>query len=210
MTIEEKIKQSNELFFDILNNEQIPGILQIIENADEIIFSGVGKNWYICEKVVKTWLSMGIQCQALDCVHALHGDLGMIQNNRNKVIFFISKSGTTDELVKLVKIINDLKSTGKLNPSLITTIGFNLNKNSDSSLYDFNLTPSEIEYLNVQEFDQRNLVPSLSINTMQMVLDYLGVQIYENDQRLIENYKYNHLAGSNGKRLGGDKIINNV
>jgi hypothetical protein len=24
---------------------------------------------------VKTWLSMGIKCTALDCVHALHGDL---------------------------------------------------------------------------------------------------------------------------------------
>ena len=208
MNIKEKIEQSNEIFFDFLNNENYNKVKKIIESSDEVIFCGVGKNWYICEKIVKTWLSMGIKCMALDCVHALHGDLGMLQNNSNKVIFFISKSGTTEEMVKLLNIVNDLRNNGILNN--LVTVGFNMNNVADKSKYDYCLTPSTIPYSEVKEFDSRNLVPSLSINTMQMVLDLMGVEIYENNPNMVENYKYNHLAGANGKRLGGDKYIEKV
>ena len=206
--IKEKIEQSNEIFFDFLNNENYGPVKNIIENSDDVIFCGVGKNWYICEKIVKTWLSMGIKCEALDCVHALHGDLGMLQNNFKKVIFFISKSGKTEEMVKLLNIVNDLRNRGILKN--IVTVGFNMNNTVDKYQYDYCLTPSSIPYSEVKEFDERNLVPSLSINTMQMVLDIMGVEIYENNPDMVANYKYNHLAGANGKRLGGDKYIEQV
>lgn len=206
--IREKIEQSNEIFFDFLNNENYGVVKNIIEVSDDVIFCGVGKNWYICEKIVKTWLSMGIKCEALDCVHALHGDLGMLQNNLKKVIFFISKSGKTEEMVKLLNIVNDLRNQGILKN--VVTVGFNMNNTVDKSKYDYCLTPSSIPYSDVKEFDERNLVPSLSINTMQMVLDIMGVEIYENNPDMVTNYKYNHLAGANGKRLGGDKYIEQV
>lgn len=206
--IREKIEQSNEIFFDFLSNENYEAVKNIIEVSDETIFCGVGKNWYICEKIVKTWLSMGLKCEALDCVHALHGDLGMLQNDLKKVIFFISKSGKTEEMVKLLNIVNDLRNQGILKN--IVTVGFNMNNTVDKSKYDYCLTPSSIPYSEVKEFDERNLVPSLSINTMQMVLDIMGVEIYENNPDMVANYKYNHLAGANGKRLGGDKYIEQV
>jgi arabinose-5-phosphate isomerase len=206
--IKGKIEQSNEIFFDFLNNEHYNVVKEIVEKSDDVIFCGVGKNWYICEKIVKTWLSMGIKCESLDCVHALHGDLGMLQNNFNKVIFFVSKSGNTEEMVKLLNIINDLKDKGILKN--LITVGFNMNNKVDKSKYDYCLTPSSIPYNEVKEFDERNLVPSLSINTMQMVLDVMGVEIFENNPKMVENYKYNHLAGANGRRLGGDKYMETV
>ena len=45
---------------------------------------------------------------------------------------------------------------------------------------------------------------------MQMILDYTGVKIFEQHPHLVDNYKYNHLAGNNGKMLGGDKILNGI
>ena len=81
-----------------------------------------------------------------------------------------------------------------------------------NDLYDICLHPDITKYngMHLSEFDSRNLVPSLSINIMQLTLDSLGVALFESDKELMENYKYNHLAGNNGKMLGGDKIINSV
>ena len=77
------------------------------------------------------------------------------------------------------------------------------------NLYDFVLTPLNIQDTNL-EIDQRNLIPSLSIHETQMVLDILGVQLYEERNDLVENYQYNHLGGSNGKKLGMDKYLNSM
>ena len=41
-----------------------------------------------------------------------------------------------------------------------------------------------------------------------MVLDKFGVELFENCQDLIDNYKYNHMAGENGRKLGTDKLLN--
>ena len=176
-----------------------------------IILSGVGKNWYICEKIVKTYLSLGIQSEALDCGHALHGDLGMLMSNEKKLIIFVSKSGTTEELVKLVKVINALRDKGIIKN--IETVGFYMNTadNIDVTLYDrVLLLPEGYEYKDMPEFDNRDIVPSLSINTMQLTLDYFGVQIYEARPKLVENYKYNHLSGANGRKLGSDKFLESI
>ena len=182
-----------------------------VGDTPRIILSGVGKNWYICEKIVKTYLSLGIQSEALDCVHALHGDLGMLMSNEKKLLIFVSKSGTTEELIKLVKIINTLRKDGIIKN--LETVGFYMNTSDkiDISLYDrVILLPSGYEYKDIPEFDERNIVPSLSINTMQLVLDYFGVQIYEARQNLVDNYVYNHLGGANGRRLGSEKFLESV
>lgn len=205
MTIEEKIAQSNRLFFELYNSPEYAALKQLVENADETILSGVGKNWYICEKVVKTWVSMGLKCQALDCVHALHGDLGMLKGNTKKVLIFLSKSGTTAEMVTLANIVKNLREKGVLGNLSIVSISLNKDKVLDT--FDISMVPTTVKYEDVAEFDERNLVPSLSINTMQMVLDLLGVEIYEEDAKLVDGYKYNHLGGANGKRLGGDKML---
>lgn len=157
---------------------------------------------------------MGLKCTALDCTHALHGDLGLVTlTDEPKIIIFISKSGTTAELIKLVKTCDFLKKEGKILNS--TFVSFYLNVDAAEKykdLYDINLCPDIFKYngLHLSEFDSRNLVPSLSINIMQLTLDALGVALFEDDNILVDNYKYNHLAGNNGKLLGGDKILNNI
>lgn len=180
------------------------------KNLPNFIFTGVGKNWYICEKVVKTFISMGIQAQALDCTHALHGDLGMLKTDINKVMIFVSRSGTTAELVKLAKIVKKLKDDQIL--SNLDTIALFLNKNKpNSELFDEWIFPdSNSDFDTICEFDDRDLVPSLSINIIQMVLDLLGVILYEGRQELVDGYVYNHLSGGNGEKLGGGAILKDI
>src|SRR5574344_1837469 len=181
LSLKDKIQKMNLVFEDMINSSNFKKLKDYVLNLPELpefIFAGVGKNWYICEKIVKTYISMGLMANALDCTHALHGDIGMLQNNNNKIIFFLSKLGTTEKMIKLVNIINVLKEKNILKNIFIVAVS--LNKEIDNSLYDLILTPTS--FLNNDcnyEFDKRNLVPSLSINTMQSVLDLLGVEIYE-------------------------------
>lgn len=198
-----KIVQSDE--FNKLVNDYSVG------ETPRIILSGVGKNWYICEKIVKTYLSLGIQSEALDCVHALHGDMGMLMSNEKKLLIFVSKSGTTEELIKVVKIINTLRNDGIIKN--LETVGFYMNTQEkiDTSMYDrVILLPEGYTYKDIPEFDDRNIVPSLSINTMQLALDYFGVSIYQARPNLVDNYVYNHLGGANGRRLGSEKFLETV
>ena len=209
----EKVDLCNEVFKKIVESPEYKRLVNdySIGQVPRIILSGVGKNWYICEKIVKTYLSLGIQSEALDCVHALHGDLGMLMSDEKKLLIFVSKSGTTEELIRLIKIINTLRKDGIIKN--LETVGFYMNTPDkiDTSLYDrVILLPDGYTYSDIPEFDDRNIVPSLSINTMQMVLDCFGVTIYQARQNLVDNYVYNHLGGANGRRLGSEKFLNTV
>lgn len=204
-----KIQDMFDLFFDLDINPDLIKLKEYINNHKEIldkgfIFTGVGKNWYICEKLNKTFLSMGFKSQALDPVHALHGDLGMVDG---QIIFFISKSGNTEELIHLAKTLRALVLKGI---KKCIMVGFCLNNQFiNNSLYDYLIVPSnKYPKDKIYEFDDKNLIPTLSINIMQMVLDKFGVDIFETIPELVENYKYNHLAGENGRRLGVDKLLN--
>lgn len=205
----EKTKSMFDLFFELKSNKDLTKLkVDVLSNniwKDKgFIFTGVGKNWYICEKVVKTFLSMGIKSQALDPVHALHGDMGMVDG---QYVFCISKSGTTEELVKFAKTLRSLITIQHKSAILI---GFCLNSDFDDNqkIYDYLIKPTKKWTKDkIYEFDKRNLVPTLSINIMQMVLDEFGVELFESDQILVDNYKYNHLAGENGRRLGVDNLL---
>lgn len=211
----EKIEKSNKIFENIIESNEFKELVKLNsldERLPRIILSGVGKNWYICEKIVKTYLSLGIHAEALDCVHALHGDLGMLMGSEPKLLIFVSKSGTTEELRKLVNVIFELRKKGIIKNLYV--VGFYLNtidKIEASEKYDkLILLPEGISYKDVPEFDERNLVPSLSINTMQMVLDYFGILLYEARPELVDNYVYNHLGGNNGKALMSDKLVKSI
>ncbi|MGN1125163.1 MAG: hypothetical protein ACI4SM_03155 [Candidatus Gastranaerophilaceae bacterium] len=221
MELHNKISICTKVFNDITSSYTYNKIIELINciktttnKLPTFVFAGVGKNWYICEKVEKTFISMGIKTIALDCTHALHGDMGVLMDaDEPKIMFFISKSGTTEELIRLAKTVDYLRKNSIIKN--ITTISFYLNKSGSKfdNLYDFSLVPNWANYDNneyLYEFDSKNLVPSLSINTMQMILDYTGVKIFEQNSYLVDNYKYNHLAGNNGKILGGDKILNGI
>lgn len=204
-----KIDLMFRLFWDLYKNPDLDSIREYLsdrKNLDKgIIIAGVGKNFYIAEKIYKTFISMGIKCQALDCVHALHGDLGMVDG---QLIFFLSKSGNTEEMVTVAKTLNMLRDRGI---KKFKSCGFFLNNQAKYFDYDWMIVPSKaFSKDDIYEFDSRNLVPSLSINIMQMILDDLGVEMFEKNDDLYEGYKYNHMGGTNGKRLGVDKELAKV
>lgn len=202
-----KIRYAAEVYADITYSKAFQDYMKTTDINKGYIFVGVGKNWYIAEKETKTFLSMGLEAKSLDATHAIHGDLGMV---KFQDMIFISKSGTTKELIKLAKVVKKLRDDIKKPHFSPRLIGLFLNDDLPQDIrdiFDVVLVPTRSIGV-IYEFDNRNLIPTLSILIQQMVLDTIGTTLFDNNKELSENYKYNHIGGANGKRLGMDKIFN--
>jgi len=72
----------------------------------KIITTGLGKSGYVAAKIAATFSSIGVPAVFLHPVEALHGDIGVCQPG--DAVIFISKSGTTSELLSLVPTLRQL------------------------------------------------------------------------------------------------------
>src|SRR5690606_38815330 len=80
-----------------------------------VVITGIGKSAVIAQKIVATLNSTGTPALFMHAADAIHGDLGMIQ--QDDVVMCISKSGSSPEIKVLVPLV---KSFG--NP-LIAMVG---------------------------------------------------------------------------------------
>src|SRR5688500_9072633 len=69
----------------------------------KLIFSGVGKNAAIAQKVAATFNSTGVSSYFLDATQALHGDLGLV--DEGDLAFLLSNSGQSEEILRLVPVL---------------------------------------------------------------------------------------------------------
>lgn len=74
-----------------------------------VILTGMGKSGIICRKIAATLASTGTSAFFLHPAEATHGDLGVIQNN--DVLFAISYSGETQEVLRLLEAIRRIGAT---------------------------------------------------------------------------------------------------
>lgn len=82
---------------------------QLRATNSAIIFCGVGKSGIIAQKCAATFTSLGLPSFFLHPTEALHGDLGRV--GKTDAIVFLSKSGTTEEIMKLIPFLEGSKST---------------------------------------------------------------------------------------------------
>ncbi|KAF7804629.1 putative arabinose 5-phosphate isomerase [Senna tora] len=88
-------------FFNHIDHSQTLAFTRtLLHSAGTIFFSGVGKSGFVAHKISQTLVSLGIRSAFLSPVDALHGDIGILTHGDLLVLF--SKSGTTDELIRLV------------------------------------------------------------------------------------------------------------
>lgn len=77
---------------------------QLRNNDGSLVFCGVGKSGLIGQKLASTFCSLGLSSYMLHPVEALHGDLGRLKEK--DVLVLISKSGTTEEIIKLLPFLS--------------------------------------------------------------------------------------------------------
>jgi len=75
-------------------------IAEVLSTGRKLVFSGLGKNAPICQKLAGTFNSTGVPSICLDPVQALHGDLGMC--HEGDLAFLFSNAGETEEVLRVI------------------------------------------------------------------------------------------------------------
>ena len=78
-------------------------VAEVSTAGGKLIFTGVGKNAPIAQKVAATFNSTGVSSYFLDATQALHGDLGLV--DEGDLAFLLSNSGQAEEILRLVPIL---------------------------------------------------------------------------------------------------------
>jgi arabinose-5-phosphate isomerase len=171
-------------------DENFPAIIQAIANTllakKKIIFTGVGKNVHICQKLVGTFNSTGAPACFLDPMQALHGDLGLCA--KDDLAFLMSNSGQTSELISLLPLIKRLE---------VKTVAITANVKSElATNSDYTLT-----YKVHQEACPLNLAPTASTTAALALGDALAMVYLEIRGFSREDFAKYHPGGNLGKAL---------
>lgn len=158
-----------------------------IENKGKIIITGLGKNGPICEKVVSSMVSIEIDAEYVHTGDALHGDLGVI--DENDLVILTSKSGNTPETIQLAQTLKNYPGT--------TTWALTFNKEGD--LIKQKLTDKALIMNLGKEGDPWNLMPMNSCTVLLIVLQALTVEIIEKTGLTKRDFLMNHPGGGIGR-----------
>jgi arabinose-5-phosphate isomerase len=151
-----------------------------------VLLTGMGKSGIICRKIAATMSSTGTPAFFLHPAEAIHGDLGVVQND--DVVVALSYSGETDELLRLLETIKRLGAklivvTGKVTSTLAQAADVAL----DCSV--------------AEEACPMNLAPTASTTAALALGDALAMTLLVEKGFREEDFVNLHPGGKLGKRL---------
>lgn len=161
-------------------------VQQIFNSKGRVVVTGIGKSAIIANKIVATLNSTGTPALFMHAADAIHGDLGMIQ--QDDIVICISKSGNTPEIKVLVPL---LKRTGSQLVALVSNTESYLAQQADFTL---NATIGI-------EACPNNLAPTTSTTAHLAMGDALAVCLLELKNFTSEDFARYHPGGSLGKQL---------
>jgi arabinose-5-phosphate isomerase len=183
-TIEMEAEAVKTLATQLEGFEQV--IIALANCTGRIVVSGIGKSAIIAQKIVATLNSTGAPAIFLHAADAIHGDLGMVQ--QNDVVIIISKSGESPEIKVLVPLI---KNFGNCIIGMVGNMNSFLAKQCDFKL---NTTVS-------QEACPNNLAPTTSTTAQLAMGDAIAVCLMEHRGFEIKDFAKLHPGGALGKKL---------
>lgn len=159
---------------------------EILSSKGRVVVTGIGKSAIIGQKIAATFNSTGTPALFMHAADAIHGDLGMIQEQ--DIVIGISKSGNSPEIVALAPLISNggnklVGMTGNLDSFLA--------KNSDFVLD----TTVEVEAC------PNNLAPTTSTIAQMAMGDALAVALIKCRNFKSEDFAKYHPGGALGKKL---------
>lgn len=184
-TIETEAKAIQHLS-TLIDEEFAQAVAYIFQSKGRVILTGVGKSANIATKIVATLNSTGTPAIFMHAADAIHGDLGIIQEN--DTVICISKSGNTPEIKVLVPLI---KASGN------KLIGLTANKESFlGQQSDFVLNA----YV-AKEACPNNLAPTTSTTAQLVMGDALAMALLNLRGFSSKDFARVHPGGSLGKKL---------
>ena len=161
-------------------------ILESLKAGGKIVVTGMGKNFYVGQKISATLASTGSTSVILHPSQALHGDLGML--SKGDVLLALSYSGESQELLEIVPAVRRqgvriIAMTGAADSALA--------KSADETI------PTPV----LREACPFNLAPTASTTAAMAVGDALAIVLLEARGFKKEDYAKLHPGGTIGKTL---------
>ena len=188
-TAKETISNEAEAIANLQNyiDEEFTKAVEIIYRSEgRVVVTGIGKSAIIANKIVATLNSTGTPSIFMHAADAIHGDLGIVQEN--DVVICISKSGNSPEIKVLVPLIKNFNNT---------LIGLTAHKDS--------FLGQEADYvLNCyveKEACPNNLAPTTSTTAQMVIGDALAVCLLNLKGFSSKDFAKYHPGGALGKKL---------
>lgn len=169
-----------------INADFEKAVTAIAECRGRVVVSGIGKSAVIAQKIVATLNSTGTPSIFLHAADAIHGDLGMVQ--QDDIVMVLSKSGESPEIKILIPLIRNFGNTiigmvGNLESYLARQSSIVLNTTVDKEACPNNLAPT-------------------SSTTAQLVMgDAIAVCLMELKGFRPDDFARFHPGGTLGKKL---------
>ena len=169
-----------------IDEEFIKAVEVIYRSEGRVVVTGIGKSAIIANKIVATLNSTGTPSIFMHAADAIHGDLGIVQDN--DVVICISKSGDSPEIKVIVPLIKNFHNV---------LIGLTGNKDSFLGKQADYVLNSYVE----MEACPNNLAPTTSTTAQMVIGDAIAVSLLNLKGFSSRDFAKYHPGGSLGKKL---------
>jgi arabinose-5-phosphate isomerase len=172
-------------------------VQHLLESKGRLVITGVGKSAWIANKLVATLNSTGTPSLFMHAADAIHGDLGMVQ--QDDTVLFISKSGNTAEIKVLLPLVK------QLGVKIVALVSNTQSYLAEQAHFVLNATIAE-------EACPHNLTPTTSTTAHLALGDALAICLLEARGFSSSDFARYHPGGSLWKQLYlkvGDLLSNN-
>lgn len=181
----------------LVNHDFEEAVKAIYHCRGRFVISGIGKSAIIAQKIVASLNSTGTPAMFLHAADAIHGDIGMVQ--QDDIVMLISKSGDSPEIKVLVPIIKNFKNPfialcGNKDSYLARSADFFINSTVSAEACPINLAPTSSSVAQIAMGDA-------------MIVCLMNLRGFT-----AENFAKFHPGGTLGKKLYlhvSDLFINN-
>lgn len=178
--------QSIEGLKAAINADFEAAVNAIANCTGRLVISGIGKSAVIAQKIVATLNSTGTPSIFMHAADAIHGDLGMVQEQ--DIVLILSKSGESPEIKVLVPLIKNFGNT------LIAMVG-------NTQSYLARQATLILDTTVQQEACPNNLAPTSSTTAQLVMGDALAVCLMELKGFQPDDFARFHPGGTLGKKL---------
>jgi arabinose-5-phosphate isomerase len=169
-----------------IDNEFARAVDLILTSKGRVVVTGMGKSGLIGQKIASTMASTGTPAFFLHPAEAIHGDLGMIM--KGDVVIAISYSGETDEVIRILPIVERIGAT------LVAMTGKPTSTLARCGDVFLNIAVTE-------EACPLGLAPTASTTATLAMGDALAVALLLERGFKAEDFALFHPGGSLGKKL---------
>ena len=161
-------------------------IQKILTTKGRLVISGIGKSAIVAQKIVSTLNSTGTPSLFMHAADAIHGDVGMIQ--QDDIVMIISKSGDSPEIKVLVPIVKNFAN------EIIAMVGQTESYLAQHADYILNTTVDK-------EACPNNLAPTTSTTAQMVMGDAIAICLMYSKGFSADEFAKFHPGGTLGRKL---------